>query len=183
MKRFDPDGDSWVEFDRVTQTITMFSRDGRVIVSAAASNHPSVGHPTIEALRRGRYNSLDTDAPHFHGKASHHGVRDDSTTGSFGSNGIFRLKPFDDSFGHHEGVGLHAGRDGTDAAGIAIQDKANRTNYNFGTNGCIRTCETTMQIIRDNAALDPLEYLQVKDARDHAFDVLVQQVLDVLTAQ
>ena len=151
-KFVDPDGRSWVSFNRRTETVTIYSTVLRQSFGPYPASNRGQNSASLHSLDTGRYSFLDTSAPHLHGAAG-----GDTFNGLYGVHGIFRLNGFYDSNGvYHEGVGIHAGR-GNRVDGIG------RAGYRYSTNGCIRTCEDVVGTLADVAARDPLEYLDVVD--------------------
>lgn len=153
LKYVDPDGLSWVVFNRATNQISLYSQLlGASFGPYLASNNPQRRKKGgIERLRVGRYAFQDRRTPRRHGAAG-----GDTFNGMFGEFGIFRLEPYRDSFGPHDAVGIHAGRgNSTDLRG--------RRGYEYATNGCIRACADFMSVLVEVAAIDPLEGLDVID--------------------
>ncbi len=162
VKMVDPDGNSSVVFNKATQRLTLYLADGSKVGRWNASNHPSVSRPTIQPLQPGTYTFQDKSRPHTHGAATDpSGTKKDSFEGSFGQYGIVRLDPFRDSYGSHSGVGIHSGRDGFDSQGNPIADRVGRTDFRYGTQGCIRTCDEAMSMITLVMQGDPLTTLTV----------------------
>ena len=180
LTQIDPTGRSTVNFDPKHQTVTLVDDCGNQVASASASNNPQKNPATAAPLGPGRYNFLDKKAPHKHGTqtststqrdSNGDAVQDksgkdiklttlkDSSTGEFGSSGIFRLEPITDNTPSqgttHEGIGLHSGRDG-------MYDKAGRGGWEFTTKGCIRTTDAFMSAVANLAKTEPLRYLDVQ---------------------
>ena len=99
------------------------------------------------------FNEIWDSIPFKHGNQEDvpdDGNKKDEGNGSFGPNGIFRLKDFKDSGGtNHDNVGVHAGR----------KDKG----VNAKTEGCIRTTDEAMGQIVKTAKDDPLKTLKVEN--------------------
>jgi RHS repeat-associated protein len=158
LRFVDPNGLSWLEFNRATNQIALYSHSGQRLGTFPASNNPQHGLASPLELGR-RYpfqvsrDGTDTRFPNFHPNLSL-----DSPTGPYGVWGDFRLAPFRDREGRiHVGVAIHAGRDGSAvvSAGRELAD------YEYPTDNCLRTCESAMQRIATLAFNDPLEYLVV----------------------
>jgi RHS repeat-associated protein len=170
VDRVDPDGKSWLIFNRKESTLTLYAQDGNVVGTWSASNKPDSKSP-IDKLS-GRYDFLDRKTAHKHGdakvdlkdngkavlddKGKQVQVLKDSPQGPYGANGIFRLKPFTDSQGDHAGLGVHDGK-------VGVRDGAGNTGWEAFTNGCVRTTPEAMEMIVKTAPNDPLDYLEAKD--------------------
>ena len=122
-----------------------------------------VSRATIGQLINGDYDFLDTSSPHTHGneKDKLDPEKDvskkrpaDSVEGPFGSYGIFRLKSFTGADGKlHEGVGVHSGR-----ASKGCSAK---------TEGCVRSTDEAMKLIKKTVVTDPLTKMTVKNNREN----------------
>jgi RHS repeat-associated protein len=170
VNRVDPDGKSWLVFNRKESTLTLYDKNGTVVGTWSATNKPD-SSSKIDKLS-GKYEFYDRKTPHKHGnekvnlkdngkavldeKGKQVQVPKDSPKGPYGSNGIFRLNPYKDSQGPHAGVGVHDGK-------VGVRDGAGNTGWEAFTNGCVRTTPEAMETIVETVPDDPLEYLEAKD--------------------
>jgi RHS repeat-associated protein len=156
MLNVDLDGLSSLTFDKTTHTLTLYSKDGKILGKWDAYNnvdHRAKGDLPKNGVGVGVYNFVDTDikAPHKHGDAvDKNGIPVDSKNGEYGENGIFRIEEFTDPEGDtHTDIGVHAGR----------EDKGGPMHP---TMGCIRTTGDAMDEIVETAKDDPLTTLTVQ---------------------
>ena len=104
VSRLDIDGLSDLEFDAKTGTLTLYDKNGKEVGHWDAGNKvASDASGTLpNGMENGTYEFKDTDAPYKHGDQEDvpdDGNKKDDENGSFGPNGIFRLKDFKDSGG------------------------------------------------------------------------------------
>ena len=143
VKYVDPDGQSYLLYNRFDRNLYLFDKDGNLKDTFKAFNNVEPGYYEI---RDGDYTFEDTDAAYFARGSENPEYQVD---GAYGPYGIFRLNPFTgDDNRRHEAIGIHSGR-------LA------QGGYTYWTHGCIRTTDEAMKAISDLAATDPLSDLYV----------------------
>lgn len=131
INRFDPNGLSYVIYDRAAGNIQIFSGMGELLGSYPASNNVTKGAPA-GAVPEGVF------------EFSHYMSHDGSASSAFGSNGNFVF-----NFPNGSGIGIHSGREG-------VCDKANRCGVDHATQGCIRSTDAATSVLKGLLTTDPL---------------------------
>lgn len=145
----DPKGNSYLEFDRDSGTLSFYDSSGNLIDTFPAHNNTI---PTAAPWPSGHYEIEDKETPHMHGSDKDKwGILRDSSNGSYGEDGIIRAKQFADPnvpTGERNGMGIHAGRE-------------HKPFEERNTEGCIRTTPEAMDRIKDIMKDDPLTHIDV----------------------
>lgn len=140
-------GDIRMVFDRSDSELRFYDDGGTpndtsddVLLSSFAA-HNNVTTRSQGIWSTGTYSFIDRSQAHCHGSSTDSsGILRDSSTGSYGENGIYRVEDFYDQNGNlRRGMGIHAGRE----------------HIPFGQNraeGCIRTTPEAMQYLEQNLA-------------------------------
>lgn len=99
--------------------------------------HNNVTRNSNGIWSNGTYSFIDTNTPHCHGSdRDRRGILNDSSSGSFGENGIYRVENFyDERNNYREGMGVHAGREH-----LPFEQRV--------TLGCIRTTPEAMEYLQ-----------------------------------
>jgi RHS repeat-associated protein len=159
LSREDPDGHSSLRYDGKTHTLTLYDKNGKAVGSWHANNRVD-SHATLHGLPNGQYPFADTTrATHHSGEDKHH-VPVESNEGEYGQSGILHLKGFNADGSHHDGVGVHSGRE--DVPDATAQHAVGPDHV---TQGCLRTTDAAMTQITDTAKTDPLTNLTVDNNR------------------
>jgi hypothetical protein len=159
LSKDDPDGHSSLDYDAKTHTLTLYDKNGNTVGSWHANNRVD-SHATLRGLPDGRYQFADTTKATHHSGVDKHGIPMDSKKGEYGPSGIFHLKGFNADGTHHEGVGVHSGREGVPDASAQHGEGPDHV-----TQGCLRTTNAAMSQITDTAKTDPLTTLSVQNNR------------------
>ncbi len=159
LSKDDPDGHSSLEYDAKTHTVTLYDKNGNTVGSWHANNRVD-SHATLHGLPDGKYQFADTTKATHHSGVDKHGVPVESKKGEYGPFGIFHLKGFNADGTHHEGVGVHSGREDVPDASAQHGEGPDHV-----TQGCLRTTDAAMSQITDTAKTDPLTTLTVENNR------------------
>jgi RHS repeat-associated protein len=135
---WDPDGRSFLKFDRSEQKITLYDNAGKEIGTWDASNYAEKG---TEKFPIGTWK--------YHHYTPHPEAKEEDPISGSGFYG-FDVKG-------NKTLGVHAGRKGQ-------TDQAGRTEWKYATKGCIRTIEDAMKAIAERfQQQDPLTKIVVQE--------------------
>ena len=132
----DPFGLSSLVFNRKNGTLTLFDKDGKVIIMCSAANNAQ--RSSNGPWKNGTYPFLQ------------HNDHPSDPNGPYGSYGIYIF-----NVPGRTGMGVHSGREN-------VSDGLGRKGPEYATDGCVRTTDTCMQQITNFQSNDPLTKIAIQ---------------------